>query len=318
MEQIKEWLILIAFFFVLFFLAVLLLERHRKNIRAFLTRNNRLSTKIPRDAISKIFCLWACIHFLKKMVYFVPFPGIIQTKFSLWWVDKKIPGFQYLMYMFSMFILFLVGGRLVRTIIDLYTKPVELKIGETYSSIVKDYWKLIFLYFGGIITIVGFLLALKSLPFVQVIFSPLLLLKMLCSGKYLGLLTSLAAAYLIIKTSQKLKPKITGNNAKFLIAPGIILLGFLIFSSYHFPGDWDKRFQHKIQAAKSKKAFGDLLDAGHSIKDNLDKSNAFRLIALAIAESGDITLAKSAASIIPNEKIKNRTLKQLRGKIKEQ
>lgn len=37
--QIKDWLILAAFFFMVFFLAVLLFERYRENIRAFWVKN---------------------------------------------------------------------------------------------------------------------------------------------------------------------------------------------------------------------------------------------------------------------------------------
>jgi hypothetical protein len=71
-----------------------------------------------------------------------------------------------------------------------------------------------------------------------------------------------------------------------------------------------------VQAAKSEKAFEDLLDAAHSIKDNTDKSNALKILALNISERGNIPWAASVARSIPDEEIKNRALQEIRERIK--
>jgi hypothetical protein len=151
----------------------------------------------------------------------------------------------------------------------------------------------------------------------QVILTPLLFLKMLCSGKYLGLLTSLAVSIFILNRHRKMKFKINKRTIKYLKVPWIILLSFLTISFYIFPGDWENRFEQKCQAAITQYTFEELMDAANSITDNTDKSNALKILALWIAKRGNIPRASSVAHSIPDEEIKNITLTKIRQRIKK-
>ena len=48
--------------------------------------------KVPWDTLWKVFVYWAGILVLRKILYYKPMEGVIQTKDSLWWADTGTPG----------------------------------------------------------------------------------------------------------------------------------------------------------------------------------------------------------------------------------
>lgn len=232
---------------------------------------------------------------------------MIQTKSSVWWIREDI-----LIYQTFIFALFLLGIFILGVIIGFFSKPWER----------FDRTVIVYPVLALIVGIRGIFVLLEELnieymSFEQVILTPLLFLKMLCSGKYLGILTSLAVGYYILNRHRKMKLKINKRTIKYLKVPGIILLAFLTINFYIFPGDWEDRFGQKCQAAISQYTYEELLEAINSIKDNTDKSNTLKIFALMIAERGNIPWAASVARSIPDEEIKNTTLTKIRQRIKK-
>lgn len=308
-ENIRGYLVVTACLLPLFFLVFLLAERYKKNICSFfLEKYFHLSTKKPDSKISKILFAWGIILILRKLIYYVPLQGVVQTKFSVWWIREDI-----LVYQTFIFALFLVVIFFLGVIPGFFSKP-----GERYDWTVIVIPVLVLI--AGIRGIFALLeeLNIEYMSVEQVILTPLLVLKMACSGKYLGLLTSLVVGIFILNRHKKMKFKINKRTIKYLKVPFIILLSFLTINFYIFTGDWEDRFEQKCRAAISQYTYEELMEAVNYIKDNTDKSNILKILALEIAENGNIPWAASVARSIPDEEIKNRTLKQIQEKTGEQ
>jgi hypothetical protein len=306
-ENITGYLVFTACFSLLFFLVFLMVERYKKSIRNFLEKHSRFSTKIPNNEISKILFAWGIILILRKLIYYVPLQGVIQTKFSVWWIREDI-----LVYQTFIFALFLVGISFLGVIIGFFSDP-----GERYDWTVIVYPVLVLIV--GIRGMFALLeeLNIEYMSVEQVVLTPLLFLKMSCSGKYLGLLTSMVVGIFILNRHKKMKFKINKRTFKYLKVPWIILLAFFTINFYIFPGDWEDRFEQKCQALLSQYIFEELMEAANSITDNTDKSNALKILALNIAERGNIPWAASVARSIPDEEIKNTTLTIIRQRIEK-
>lgn len=268
-EQIQEYFVFTATFLLLFLGAASLVEKYK----------NLIPLKVSWDTLTKIFSIWFFIICYRKMIYYVPFFGVMQTESTLWWVDANI-----LIFLYYIFFLFLLGV----TIIGHFALRTKLVKYEGYVGL------LMFLFFLGCSLVMPLSRGLNiSLTFdkgfLLIIFSPLLLLKMFCSGKYLGILTAFLLGIFITNRYNKLKPKITRRNAKFLILPVFMLITFGIFSFIHFPGNPGEKFMNKVQAAKNQLAVEDLLAAAHSITDfEAYRAYAFKTISGKIVEIGDI------------------------------
>ena len=297
-ENIIEYLVVTACVLLLFFVMAALVEPYKERLVQLFKKN---TWKTART----FFFLWVGILVLRKLLYYIPFIGIIQTQASVWWVDKEI-----LKPMYTLFIAFLLAAVGIE---------YAIKYRQKSSKWRDVYFDMAFICLTiSIIVYTVMAFTSRTLSFIHFIFSPLLVLKMFFSGKYLGLIVSLGLVYFFLFLYRKLMSEIIINNAtNFLVGTLIIIIGFGFLFYYQFSGDWDKRFQHKIQAAKSEKAFEDLLDAGHSIKDNTNKSNTLRTLALKIAERGNIPWAASVAHSIPDEEIKNKALQEIREKIEK-
>ncbi|MGD2090463.1 MAG: hypothetical protein PVH61_30100 [Candidatus Aminicenantes bacterium] len=306
-EQVQEYFIITAGFFLLFFLVFLLVERYNNSIRNLFEKYFQLSTKIPDKKISKILFVWGTILIIRKLIYYVPLQGVMQTKFSVWWIREDI-----IIYQTFVFALFLLGISFLGIIIGFFSDP-----WERYDWTVVVYPVLLLIV--GIRGIFALLeeLNIEYMSAEQVISTPLLFLKMLCSGKYLGLFTSLAVSIFILNRHKKMKFKINKRTIKYLKVPWIIILTFLTINFYIFPGDWEYRFEQKCQAAISQYTYEELMEAANSISDNTDKSNALKILALKIAERGNIPWATLVAHSIPDEKIKNKALEEIREKIEK-
>lgn len=299
-EQIQPYLIPTALFFLLFILTFWLFHRYEKSIQAFWVKQSWL-WKIPWDPISKIICLWAGILLARKVIYCVPCQGIIQTTSSIWWMDTCV-----LTGLCFVFFLFLAAAVIIGIIFGFQANPSGRK-----ELVVEQLLQLLGVLFAlGIFftLLISHDLSLNSMPLVQIMFTPLILLKMICTGKYLGLLTSLGVGYLIFNRFKKLKHGITRRNIKFLALPLLIIIVFLLFGYSHFTGDGRVMMIHKVETAKSREAFEDLVDAAHSIKDNHYKSSVLRVAAMEIAQHGDTSWATSIAKGIPDMRIRTSAL----------
>ncbi|UCH93638.1 MAG: hypothetical protein JSV88_25665 [Candidatus Aminicenantes bacterium] len=277
-DKVNIYFMVGACFLVVFLGAVALQEKYNRVIQSFFATYILFPMKVSRDDLITIFSLWFYMLFSRKMIYYVPFVGVIQTGVSVWWVDGNV-----LIFLYYIFILFLLGAAVIGYFVS-GTKPVKY---ERYVGI------LIFFLLLGISFMMSVSNGLNiSLKFdkglLLIIFTPLLLLKMCCSGKYLGLLTAFLLGVLITHTWKKLKPKITRNNAKSLILPLFLLIAFGVFSFFQFTGNPGEKFKGKVQAANSQQAVEDLLEAAHTINDEPFRVNALKAITGKIVETGDL------------------------------
>jgi hypothetical protein len=343
-ENKTGYLVLTAIFLLLFFLSILLFERYKERIQPVLKEKDKPIMKFPWDTVIKGFVAGGFILFSRKLIYYFPFVGVIQTTSSIWWVNADILIF----FNFSLFILLLAS-----VFMAFGTDYIDTSMSEKIKGCLIG--GLGFISF--IILPIGCLAIMQSLKvpldkaFILFICTPLLFLKMLVSGKYLGVFTSFLVGSFIIDRYKKLKFQITRRNAKYLIVPVLIVLLLFVYSINILPGDWQERFLDKIHLAKSDKEIIDLVDAANSIDDSTDKFNALKMIAaagnipwqketcqqvievaittksikerssvikelaLTVAKTGDIPRAISVAEYILNKKIRNNVLKELREKI---
>ncbi|MGD2090461.1 MAG: hypothetical protein PVH61_30090 [Candidatus Aminicenantes bacterium] len=94
-ENINSYLILTACFFLVFIGAVIFLGKYAKPIHRFLTGEIPLLIDFPWDTLIKVLTTAGIILFLKKFLYYLSFTGIMQSKSSIWWVDKNVLLFLY-------------------------------------------------------------------------------------------------------------------------------------------------------------------------------------------------------------------------------
>jgi len=345
-RNITVYVILTAFFFLLFLVIAILLE-------AFPGIKIPLLMKVNRDTIIKVLTVAGFILFSRRLIYYVHFDGVIQTKFSIWWMDGYV-----LISLFFIFGFFL----LLAALIGILKRYIQIPLKRINMVFIMLSGVLLFL---GIKVVVPLLEGSKARYAVGIIyreglnliiFTPLLLLKMLCTGKYLGLFTGIALGYFIVNRYKKLIPKINPGNAKFLIVPGAIFLVFFILCFIIFPGNWEQRLNNKLLSVSSESDMVDLLDAVHSIYREearyqslepivafIEKEKEFRWkkeiyqriieevntlagyhssrllekIVLWIAKTGDIPWATAIAEKITDMKTKEATLTVIREKVEE-
>jgi hypothetical protein len=376
MESIRGYLVLTAIFFLLFLTAAFLFGRYKKKKHSIARKGSatpaasrsarcrsfggviskayffcKLLKKIPWDTIIKGLAAAGFFLFSRKLIYYVYFDGVIQSKFSIWRVDGYV--------LISLFIIFGFILLLI-TLIGILKKYIQIPFKRVY---------VVFILLAGILLYLGFTIIIPLLEGSKalyaggiiyreglnlIIFTPLLLLKMFCSGKYLGLFTGIALGYFIVNRYKKLTPKINPGNAKFLIAPGAIFLVFFILCFIVFQGNWDQRLNNKLLSVSSESDMVDLLDAVHSIYREearyqslepiaafIEKEKEFRWkkeiyqriidevktliydyssrllekIVLWIAKTGDIPWAIEVAMSIPDKNIRTNVLKVLREKL---
>ena len=275
-EQIQGYFILTVCFFLLFLLATFLVDRYRIQIQSFFTKHSWFSTKIPWNKVIKIGFAWVGILLLRKMIYYVSPHGVIQTKFSLWWVDNPVLIIIYCVPIGILFALPLL--RLIRRI---------EKSSEARSNVIKI---IIFIILISILNFFSRQNFILERIFSTIIAAPFLLLKIVCPGKYIGLFTSLVLAYFIIENHKKIRTSIIKSrkrSKKFIFTSVLILVVLGVYIFITFPGHWQDRFQQKALAAKSKRAVEDLLDAVNTINHEEQRSDAIGVTALKILETGD-------------------------------
>lgn len=274
-KEITGYPLFAIFLSLLFLLVFLQVERHKKRITAFFTVPSRISKTFSRNKIILIGLVWAGILLLRKLIYYVPTQKVIQTKSSIWWVDLVV---LIIIYCVPVGILF--GPSLARLIKRIDTSKVSKFVAQILWIVVLLMVSRIFAFFNNED------ISLEKL-FLLIIFAPFLLLKMICTGKYIGIFTSLVLAFFIVEHHKKIIKGIRKPGKKFIITSIsiFILLGIYIF--HQFPVNWENRFQQKVQAATSKRAIEDLLDAMNTINHEAQRFNAIRAITMRIAGVGD-------------------------------
>jgi hypothetical protein len=338
-ESINSYLILITLLWLLLLAMVGLAVKYREHLLIYFP----FLMKLPLDTVIKGFAAGAFILFLRKVLYYVPLVGIIQTKSSIWQMHEKV-------------MVGLIGFFFMMALITLNARENKVlkKLINTLAFWVTSYILSTF--------ILTALLAEKlhaTLPqvIVAIALIPLLFLKLLVSGKYLGIFTSFVVGYFIIDRYKKRKSWITSNISGWLFTACGLLMVLLFFN---FPriqdqGVWQIQ-NNRVMSVTSECDMIDLLDAVNSIDqgetryvsfeqmislmikeedppwkkeiyqvviDEVNDLPAFwstkllRKTSLWIAGTGDIPWASSVAKSIPNEDIKNSTLKQIREKVEK-
>lgn len=309
---------------------------------------------LPWDTVCKGLSITGGILFIRKLVFYLPYTGIIQTKFSIWWMDGGT-----LIFLHFIFVLYMVWIAAMVGIVAIVLHKFKFKIVNNPAFPTLVWWLIIW----GLLAILLLINETSlSIPWVKVliliIYAPLILFKMLCSGKYLGILTGFLLGYFIVARYKKLSPQVTKHNAKFLIAPAVVIIVLMASGYFIFTGNWQERFQRKIQSVKNPDAAADLLDAAYTIPGAKDKAIALKKvaavitsmedsqgrkerflqgikiagtiedtkqrnqvlkeIAVFIAAAGDTGWATTIANGIADQGIKNKALQEIREKIEEQ
>jgi len=348
MESIRGYLVLTAIFFLLFLTAAFLFGRYKKKKHSFAKANFQFLKKVPWDTIIKGLAAAGFILFSRRLIYYVHFDGVIQTKFSIWWMDENA---QTLLFV-SISIFFTVGY-----VVKIFTTDIKKKgclsplLGLVAVAVI---WSVVI---NSLFEDMNIKLPITVQHLILIVFSPLLELKMLCSGKYLGLLTSFLVGYFMAAGYEKIKPGIRKPHVKIMIVAAvmfIIFLGFGFYKALENPVNWEKQLNNKVHVVSDETDMMELLEAVHSIDreqaryqsleqiaafivkekqfrwkkeiyqlvidailsyDGHRRGNLLEKIALWIAANGDVPWAKEVAMSIRDKTIRNNVLKELREKI---
>ena len=287
----------ILFFLLLFLGAAIFFYRYkRKGMHDYLLETS------PWNTVVKIFYIWCGILFARKLAYYFPFDGVMQTKDAVWWISD-----------ISMVVLVLTALMLTVTIIGVRAVNKTTDSGSQRSFLPKFLfaWMLCVVFILGIMgelkvgTVVG--------NFIFINFIPLLLLKMLFSGKYFGILTALLASLIITPVAIARKKRATKDKKKSWFAVALIFIGIFTLKSnfVEVSGNWSERFTAKARAAENMRGVEDLLDAVATIKNQNYKEEAFKETAAAIARTGDIRRALNMTERIGNKWSKIEALSEI-------
>ena len=286
-DQIPGFLVLTAFFLLVFLLFAGLAEGYGEPIELFL-KKIRWNTG---TAIT-IFFVWIVVLLLRKLTYYIPFTGVVQTKDALLKIDKNYP----------VIIFFSLTWIVLTLVLFVKNKPPG---GEKFYI----WWVLAFVLM--LVFTADKIKGVKEFPqvlFLVVFQAPLLFFKFSSSGKYLGLLTALAASCYMVNRYNKIKTKKKKFKLKItsVIIPLLIFAGILTAGAYRFTGDFESKVIHRIRAAKSAAVLEDLIDAVNSMENGIDKSLALKETAASIAKTGDIQWALVTAQTIETENKRDR------------
>jgi hypothetical protein len=328
-----------AGFFLLFLWAVLITERHKYRISSLLAEKFPFLRKVPWDTLIKGLVIAGFILFVKKVLYYLVSFNCIQTPASVWWIDPQMMGG--LCY-FSIWHIGVIMSVVFNRSLNYYF-PKKTAIEMVLIVVIVLFLVAILIQRGLIPIEIRRVISGLSVLFLTVLF----FLKMLCTGKYLGLLTGFMVGSYIVDRYKKLKSKVKKKNAKFLKVPGLIIAVAWALSFFYFTRDPQSIFQDKIRAAKSEAAVEEFMDAVHSITDsptkatalreilwaihlpwnretlqqaieetiaiesNIDKARILKDLALVIARTGDRKWAESIADSIKNPGIKKEAFEKI-------
>lgn len=292
-EIIQTYLVPIALFFLLFFAVTLLFDRFNKKGKLY----SRLK-KIPWNTgtVIKTFFVWAAILAARKAVYYISLTRIVQTKDSLVWMDEMI--------LFALFAGLFFYPLLVLTLLFIKKMinkgpPEEGEQVQNAEGGCSQFPVIFGIWAPFAMVLAAILKGVQEITFqkilVLLIFQPLLLLKMVSSGKYLGLLTALLFAYYIINRHREYKKIETAEIAvkvKFSILPVFIIIVILISGYFRFTGNCQAAFQRKARTVKSTRAYEDVIDAANTISDQNRKSRILKEIFVSFAHAGKMKWSK--------------------------
>lgn len=288
-----------AFFFLLFFEITLLFDRYNKRGRF----HHRLK-RIPwnSNTVIEVFCIWSGILVSRKLVYYIPFDGIIQTKDAVLWVSEAY-----------------VAGIILIIIMLAVTIVGVIKVSESpgAGSKISFLLKFLLVWIICIVFIVSILSKIDAGAFLEnIIFintAPLLVVKMLCSGKSLGLLIALllASTAVMIMRYRKIRKGVKKTGKKSSIIFALIIIGIWQSGIFRVAGNWQEKFTGKAREAKSIRAFEDLFDAVGTIKKEGHRADALKEIAVALARGGHLRWSLDTAKRIGNKYTKFDALREI-------
>lgn len=277
--NITAYVILTPSFFLLFLLMAALLEKRKRPIQTFPGKKIPRLMKVNRDTVTKGLAVAGFILFSRRLIYYVPFGGVIQTKFSIWWVDGKAQTLLFI----SIFVLF---------VIELVYQRLKKEIEKEGCGLTLIGISIFFIFLLFVMRFksadLKFEIFITERYLILIIFAPLVLLKMFCSGKYLGFFTSFLLGYFITARYKKLTPGSSKVHVKILIAVllmFLIFLGFTFYQSLGNKGNWEQRLNNKVLSVTSESDMMDLLDAVNSINQEQARYETLkRIVALIVKE----------------------------------
>jgi len=266
-----------VFFLLVFLNASMRFERNRERLSSFFQEKYSMEPNDIRrswNTIINVLWLWATFLLCKKLLYYLPLVGVMQTRFSIWWIEKHVMEFLLHMLIFYLLLEIVIG----------FYKISKKSTGCLVLSIFS---------FLSMIWILYALSLIKDRTLGQslgiIVFSLPLLLKMVLSGKYLGLLTGFLMA-VFINRYKKSWPKFTPRS----LLASLFLFALIVFLvSFVFTGDAKDIIQGKVDRAKSEADFSELLDAADSINIPRIKSICYQSLSAAKARSGEKKEAKN-------------------------
>ncbi|MGD2090455.1 MAG: hypothetical protein PVH61_30060 [Candidatus Aminicenantes bacterium] len=295
----ERFLILPLIFSLVFLLIAWLVEKYAKKIPSALK-------KISWNTFFKVIVVWAGIMALRKLLYYIPIEGVTQTKDSIWWIDEN-NSFYLPIFLFIVLIMILRGIK------------GKLNLSEKRDGIINFLEVVVIFGFVASIYIAMFFQGTNiSIPVLSYLAKFLLSLKIICSGKYMGLVTGFLLAYYFTYEGKTFKVSI----GKLVGVPVLLLsIGMLVYLTIpSTPSAWWSKFHSQLHAAEvnqQERAIEDLLDAAFSLRDRTKKSLALGEIARAIANSGDTQWATSVANRISNGDLRDSTLKEIQQRMKK-
>ncbi|MGD2090454.1 MAG: hypothetical protein PVH61_30055 [Candidatus Aminicenantes bacterium] len=309
MESLHLYPVLMALCLLISLNAAVLSERYETNRRIPADLE-----KVSGNTFLELIAIWAYILALRKLVYYIPIDGMIQTKTTVWWIEKK--GSSYL-YIF----LFLALMMVLREMIRRLKQPRKSRKPIYPYEIIIIFVTIVLMFMGMMENVFGpgnFFLYIYY--YITIL---LLSLKLVCSGTYFGFFTSFLLAYYITDArqifnvspgvDQKLKKEKTKSSA--LLIPFLLMI-IGIYTYLRIPSGsttWMNELLGQLRSARThqqERAFDDLLDAANYMKDGVKKSRALGEIAVVMRQTGDIRRAKNILEQAANEiqQLQDRTL----------
>lgn len=295
----ERFLILPLIFSLVFLLIAWLVEKYANKIPLALK-------KISWNTFFKVIVVWAGILALRKLLYYIPIEGVTQTKDTVWWIDEN-NSFYLPIFLFIALIMILRGIK------------GKLNLSEKRGVIINFLETIVIFGFVASIYIAMFFQGTNiSIPVFPYIAKFLLSLKIICSGKYMGLVTGFLLAYYISNGHKKFKV----SAGKVVGLPVLLLsIGILVYLTIpSAPSALWSKFQSELHAAdvnQQVRAFEDILDAAYSLRDRAKRSQVLGDIARTIANTGDIQWATAVANRISNADLRNITLKEIQQRAEE-
>lgn len=302
MAEIHQFLSISALLFLVSFAIAVLSERFER-------KKHPAGKKASRDTMLELLAVWAWILALKKWVYYMQLDGVLQTKYTIWWIDKN--DFSYLFIVLFIALIMILRGIKKKLTFSAIRRGI-LYIFDTIGGF--GFFIIVFIV---VIILTGFYTSLSSLGVFSFWPKLLLSLKLICQGKYFGLFTAFALAYYIANAHQLFKTSKKGKAKGKVFGVPLLLLGIGIFIYLTIPSRpsamWHKFYSQLRDAEihQEESAFADLLDAADTIKDGVKKYRALGEIAAVMNKTGKIRQGKEVLQQAVNEihRLEDRSLK---------